>query len=82
MIIELQGSKLTQAILELNENKVWCAVSNISDEHAMSTIDKGYYELLVHIVAFDDGFICDKGDVWKHAVSVKKVQLTQDEVGL
>ncbi|AOY45170.1 MULTISPECIES: hypothetical protein [Psychrobacter] len=83
MLIELQGSRLTQAILERDDNQVWCAVSNVSDDHAMTAIDNGYYELLVSIVSLgDDGFVCDKGHLWQYAVPVKKVELTQDDVGL
>jgi hypothetical protein len=83
MLIELQGSRLTQAILERDDNKVWCSVSNVSDDHAMTAIDNGYYELLVSIVSLgDDGFVCDKGNLWQYAVPVKKVELTQNEVGL
>ncbi len=83
MIIELQGSQLTQAMLERGDEQIWCAVSNISDEHAMATIDNGYYELLVCIVSADnDGFVCNNGDLWRHAIAVKKVELSQDEVGL
>jgi hypothetical protein len=83
MIIELQGSKLTHAMLERGNTQVWCAVSNVNDDHAMVTIDNGYYELLVTIVSFDnDRFVCDKGSLWRYAIPVQKVELTQDEVGL
>ena len=83
MIAELQGSELTKAILENVSNYVWCAVSNVSDDYAVATIDNGYYELLVPIVAFNnDQFVCDKGDLWEYAVSVKRVALTQDDVEL
>lgn len=83
MLIELQGSRLTQEILERDDGQVWCAVSNVSDDHAMTAIDNGYYELLVSIVSLgDDGFVCDQGNVWQCAVPVKKIELTQDEVGL
>ncbi len=83
MIIELQGSRLTQAILERSDTGVWCAVSNVNDDHAMATIDNGYYELLVTIVSFEqDRFVCEQGNVWRYAVPIKKVELTQEEVGL
>ena len=83
MIIELQGSRLTQAMLERDDRPVWCAVSNVSDNHAMATIDNGYYELLVSIVSLEnEGFVCDQGNLWQYAVPVKKVELTQDDVGL
>lgn len=83
MIAELQGSELTKAILGNVSNYVWCAVSNVSDDYAVATIDNGYYELLVPIVAFNnDQFVCDKGELWEHAVSVKRVALTQDDVEL
>ena len=83
MIAELQGSELTKAILENVSNYVWCAVSNVSDDYAVATIDNGYYELLVPIVAFNNHqFVCDKGELWEYAVSVKRVALTQDDVEL
>jgi hypothetical protein len=83
MLIELQGSRLTQAILERDDKQVWCAVSNVSDDHAMTAIYNGYYELLVSIVSLgDDGFVCDKGNLWQYAVPVKKIELTQEEVEL
>jgi len=83
MIAELQGSELTKAILENVSNYVWCAVSNVSDDYAIATIDNGYYELLVPIVAFNNAqFVCDKGNLWEYAVSVKRVALTEDDVGL
>lgn len=82
MIIELQGSRLAQAMLERGDTQVWCAVSNVSDAHAIATIENGYYELLVPIVSFEEGFVCQQGDLWRHAVPVKKVELTQAEIGL
>ena len=83
MIIELQGSRLTQAILDRDDRPVWCAVSNVSDDHAMITIHNGYYELLVSIVSSaNDRFVCDKGNLWQYAVPIKKVALTQHDVGL
>ncbi len=82
MIIELKGSDLTQAMLERGDRMVWCAVSNVSDKHAMETVESGYYELLVPIVSFDDGFVCRQGNSWRHAVPVKKCELTQEDVGL
>jgi len=83
MVAELQGSELTKAILEGVSNYVWCAVSNVSDEYAIATIDNGYYELLVPIIAFNnDQFVCDKGDLWEYAVSVKRVEFTHDDAVL
>lgn len=83
MVAELQGSELTKAILEGVSDYVWCAVSNVSDDYAIATIDNGYYELLVPIIAFNNAqFVCDKGDLWEYAVSVKRVELTHDDAGL
>lgn len=79
----MQGSELTKAILEGVSDYVWCAVSNVSDDYAIATIDNGYYELLVPIIAFNNAqFVCDKGDLWEYAVSVKRVELTHDDAGL
>lgn len=82
MVIELKGSDLTQAMLERGDRIVWCAVSNISDKHAMETVENGYYELLVPIVSFEDGFVCRQGNIWCYAVPVKKVELNQEDVEL
>lgn len=82
MITELTGSDLTQAILKRGDRIVWCAVSNSSDEHAMTAIKNGYYELLVPIVSFNNGFVCREGNIWLHAIPVKKVEVTQQDEGL
>lgn len=79
---KLAGSHLARAMLDRGDEQIWCAVSNDSDEHAMCITEHADYEFLTHIVSFDDGFSCTEGVKWQYAVPVKKVQLTQDEVGL
>ena len=79
---ELRGSDLTRAMLERAEEKVWCAVNNDSDEHAMTNIDNADYSFLKYIISFNNShFLCKNGTSWKHAVPVKKVEVTQQEVG-
>ena len=46
---ELKGSNLASAMLERGDEKVWCAVSNDSDEHAMTKINNADYICLKHI---------------------------------
>lgn len=83
MSSELVGSDLTRAILERGNEQVWCAVSNDSEQDAMSTIRNVDDRFITHIVSFEEGcFLCKEGKVWQFAVPVKKIPLTQDEVGL
>ncbi|MBF2719392.1 MULTISPECIES: hypothetical protein [unclassified Psychrobacter] len=74
----LSGSDLTRAILEHNNKEVLCAVSNNSDNQAIAD-----QPCLLCIASFNNGrFVCKNGDLWKYAVPVKKIALTQTEVGL
>lgn len=83
MSSELVGSDLTRAILERGDEQVWCAVSNVNAQQARATIKNGDSDFITHIVAFEnDGFLCKEGKVWQFAVPVKKIPLTQNEVGL
>lgn len=83
MNTRLMGSNLTQAMLKVGYKRVWCAVSNESDSHAMAIVSDFDLHLLVNIVSVsDDGFLCKKGKLWQYAVPVKRVELTHDEVGL
>lgn len=82
MYNELRGSDLTRVMLERGDEKVWCAVNNDSDEHAITNIDNANYSFLKYIVSFNNSyFLCEDGTPWKHAVPVKKVEVTQQEVG-
>ncbi|MGP5337819.1 hypothetical protein [Psychrobacter maritimus] len=79
----LSGSGLTRAMLERGDEQVWCAVSHKSAEHAMETIINVSSDFIMHIVAFEDGhFLCKEGGRWKYAIPIKKVEITQEEVGL
>lgn len=80
MLIELQGSRLTQAILERDDNQVWCAVSDVSDEDAME--DQVGNDFTACIVDFRDGqFYCAADNGWFNAVPIEVRALTQSEVG-
>lgn len=80
---QLVGSDLTLAMLKRGDEQVWCAVSNESHEHAMTTIRNINGDFIVHIVGFEDScFLCKEGGTWKYAVPIKKTPLTQNEVGL
>nr|WP_181717020.1 hypothetical protein [Psychrobacter sp.]QJS05601.1 hypothetical protein [Psychrobacter sp.] len=82
MYKELRGSDLTRAMLERGDEKVWCAVNNESDEHAMTNIDNADYSFLKYIVSFNNShFLCEDGTPWQYAVPVKKAEVTQQEVG-
>ena len=79
---KLRGSDLARAILDRGDDKVLCAVNNDSDEHAMTDIDNADYSFLKYIVSFNNShFLCEDGTPWKHAVPVKKVEVTQQAVG-
>lgn len=80
---KLVGSSLTREMLERGDEQVWCAVSNDSEAHAMSIIENSDYSSLVYIKSFhDDEFICRAGKSWRFAIPVRKIELTQKEVGL
>ena len=83
MLSKLVGSDLTRAMLERGDEQVWCAVSNESEQDAMSTIRNIDGRFIMHIVSFEDGcFHCKEDSTWSYAVPIKKTLLTQDEVGL
>lgn len=80
---QLIGSDLTRAMLERGDQQVWCAVSNESEQDAISTIRNVDGRFIMHIVSFEDGcFHCKEDSTWSYAVPIKKILLTQDEVGL
>lgn len=80
---QLIGSDLTRAMLERGDEQVWCAVSNESEQDAISTIRNVDGRFIMHIVSFEDGcFHCKEDSTWSYAVPIKKTLLTQDEVGL
>ena len=77
------GSDLTRAMLERGDKQVWCAVSNESEQDAMNTIKNVDSNFIMHIVVSEDGyFLCKEEGTWTYAVPIKKIPLTQNEVGL
>ena len=83
MLSKLVGSDLTRAMLERGDEQVWCAVSNESEQDAISTIKNVDGRFIMHIVSFEEGcFLCKEDSTWSYAVPIKKTLLTQDEVGL
>lgn len=79
----LSYSNLVRKMLEEGRNSVRCIVSNDSDEHAMTILDNAEHSFFKHIVSFRDGhFFCQDRTAWKYAVPIKKVEMTQQEVGL
>ncbi|OLF36756.1 MULTISPECIES: hypothetical protein [unclassified Psychrobacter] len=80
MYQELTGSELTRAMLDRGDTQIWCAVSDNSDEEAMS--DQVDNDFTARIMSFDDkGFYCTAGMAWLFAVPIKISPLTQDEAG-
>lgn len=78
---ELTGSNLTRAMLARNDKQIWCAVSDDSDDHAMTDLEGN--DFTAQITSFDDGqFLCSDNASWSFAVPIKIVALTQEEVGL
>ncbi|WP_079691582.1 hypothetical protein [Psychrobacter sp. DAB_AL43B] len=83
MSSKLIGSDLTRAMLERGDKQVWCAVSNESEQDAINTIKNVDGRFIMHIVSFENEcFLCEEEGTWKYAIPIKKIPLTQDEVGL
>ena len=79
---KLSGSSLTQKMLEHGHEKLWCAVSNDSDEHAITAINNSERSFLEYIVFSNNGhFLCEDGTTWQYAVPVEKVEMTKEEAG-
>lgn len=79
---ELRGSDLTRAMLNRGDKQVWCATSNDSDKQAIAAINNKDYRAVNRIVSFNDGyFLCSTGNQWAYALPIKKVELTQAELG-
>lgn len=79
---ELKGSNLASAMLERGDERVWCAVSNDSDEYAMTKINNADYSCLKHIISFNNNhFFCEDETSWQYAVPVKKVEITPQDAG-
>ena len=81
MDTNLVGSNLTSAMLSRGDSHVWCAVSNDSDEQAVTAINKADYDCIHRITSFNDGyFFCSEGNSWVCAVPVKRIEISQSEV--
>ncbi len=82
MSSKLSGSDLTRKMLERGNKNICCAVSNDSNEQAMTAINNTGHDFLKYIVLFNDShFLCKDGTAWQHAVPVEKVEMTQEEAG-
>lgn len=80
MNTNLVGSNLTSAMLNRGDVQVWCAVSNDSDEQAITTINNADYNCIQRITSFDgDYFFCSEGNPWVCAVPVKRIEIKQSE---
>ena len=67
---ELRGSELTRTMLKCGYKKIWCAISDESDEQAIEENDGN--DFTAYIVAFKDGyFYCTSGMQWLYAVPIK-----------
>ena len=79
MVNELRGSDLARAMLERGDKQIWCAVSDDSDEHAMTNLEGN--EFTAYIVAFKDGsFYCAGGMAWLCAVPIKISEVIESEL--
>lgn len=75
---ELRGSELTRAMLKHGYKRIWCAISDESDEQAM--MDHEGNDFTAYIVAFENGcFRCDGGMQWSYAVPIKIVPIKYTE---
>ncbi len=76
--IVFEGSDLARDMLAKGANEIWCAVSDNSDEEAMS--DHNGNDFTARIVSFHEGFFyCTAGMAWSFAVPIKIVALTRSE---
>ena len=74
MVIGLVGSDLTRYMLASKVEKVWCAISDDSDEQAMMNLDGN--DFTANIVSHYQGhFYCEAGRSWLCAVPIKIVAL-------
>lgn len=78
----LMGSDLTRELLEQGSEKVWCAVSNNSDQDALAAIDNFSYNCTGYIISSTENcFFCNTGECWLYAVPIKKTELKPYEAG-
>lgn len=76
---ELKGSSLALAMLNRGDKKIWCAISDDSDEEAMTDHDGN--DFTAYIVAYEDGyFYCTGGMRWLHAVPIKINEIVHQEI--
>ena len=74
------GSELARLMLESGQQEIWCAVSDVSDEHSME--NQMGNDFTACIVAFKEGrFYCDADMAWRYAVPIEIKALTQIEAG-
>ena len=74
MVNGLVGSDLTRYMLASKVEKVWCAISDDSDEQAMMNLDGN--DFTANIVSHHEGyFYCEAGRSWLCAVPIKIVAL-------
>ncbi|MBO1530008.1 hypothetical protein J3492_02125 [Psychrobacter sp. F1192] len=75
---ELKGSDLAILMLKRGNKKIWCAVSDDSDEEAMTDHDGN--DFTAYIVAFEDGyFYCTAGMQWLYAVPIRIHEIVHQE---
>lgn len=76
---ELRGSDLARAMLERGDKRIWCAISDHSDEQAMTDHDGN--DFTAYIAAFKDGFFhCTGGMQWLYAVPIRIKELTHQDL--
>jgi len=78
VVDRLTGSNLTRAKLKHDDQKIWCAVGDESDQQATSDLNGN--DFTAYIVEFRNGyFYCDGGMQWLYAVPIKIRPLTYEE---
>ncbi len=71
---KLRGSELTRSMLERGYKKIWCAISDESDEKAM--MDHDGHDFTAYIMVFKNkSFYCSGGMQWLYAVPIKIVPI-------
>lgn len=76
---KLTGSDLARGMLRRGDKHIWCAVSDESDEEAITDLNGN--DFTAYIVKSENGyFYCSGGMQWLHAVPIKIKQITSQEV--
>jgi len=76
-----QGSDLAKMLLRNDMNVGLCAVSNISDNHAIGSPFSDYTPIIRRVQSYNEQvFLDDNGSAWRYAVPIKISRLQQSDL--